>query len=404
MQLAYNNKFKPQNNSFVVKLKRNATKLSAIVVFLVVVVVLIVNTSFSKARTAGATDVSTKLHSYYANDIPVKNALIFPSIEHAPLLREMGVDALFNTKVDAQGKKLYLMTEAATEDSEASLNRKFESDDSKSQLLHVKKSFLEHGKLKYTGSSSPDVVVVTLVDFEKYEQTQLIKIVQNRVNYAQKHNYGIYVRWTQEFLPMLSVHNAKYDWAKLYALRAAMYAFPNAKYFWYLNEEAMIMRYDIDMVKYLLNPKVLDPIMLRNQPIVPPNGVIRTFKNTDSADVDLVVTQAGQDINTDSFILKNTFLSKALVEFWNDETFKSYHNFPRLAESALTHILQWHPKFLAHTAIVPPRTIAGLDSDIAVNDDIHYSKGDFVVVFRDCEAKQSCSKEIDQYWSIAESK
>jgi mannan polymerase II complex MNN11 subunit len=401
MQLTYNNKFKPQKNALMGRLHRNYKKLSVIVVFLVVAILLILNTSL----TSGVRSLSqsyTKLHSYHKNDILTKNALIFPSIEHAPLLRELTVDSLFNAKVDPQGKRRYLIAEAL-DAAEEKLNAKYEADDTTSEMIKVKKSFADHGKQKFNGPHSPEVVLVTTIDFEKYELSALTKIVQNRVNYAQKKKYGVYIRWTQEFLPMLSEYGADKDWAKLYALRSAMYAFPKAKYFWYLDQDALIMRYDIDLIKYLLDPRALDPIMLREQPIVPPNGVIRTFKNTEAAHVDLIVTQ-NMDLN--SFVIKNTLTSRALLDFWNDPLFKSYNNFPRLSESALIHILQWHPRFLSHTALVPPRTIGSLHTAMKLieGDDIHYSNGDFVVNFKDCAQRKSCEKEIESYWEVLQTK
>lgn len=403
MQLTYNNKFKPRKNSFALRLQRNAKKLSVIGVVFVVAVMVILNTSVTSVGR-GVSTKNTKLHSFYNNDIPVKSALIFPSIEHAPFLRELGVDSLFNSKTDSHGNKHYLLTEAV-DDADAKLNSQYEADDTTSQMLKVKKSFLDHGKQVFTGPQSPEVVIVTSVDFEKYELSHLTKLVQNRVNYAQKKKYGVYVRWSQEFLPLVPTGTSK-EWTRLLALRSAMYAFPKATYFWYLDQDAMIMRYDIDLVKYLLDPAVLDPIMLRDQPLIPPNGVIHTYKNTKAENVDLIITQTGQDLNSGSFILKNSFTGKALLEFWNDPIFKSYHNFPKFAESALTHILQWHQRFLAHTAIVPPRTIAGLHTFASVSegDDSHYAENDYVVSLRDCTERQTCEKEIDYYWNIVEGK
>ncbi|CDR45872.1 CYFA0S20e01134g1_1 [Cyberlindnera fabianii] len=404
MQLSYNSKFKPQRNVFVARLQRHARKLAVLAVVFVVAVVLIFQTSLGSSTGLRTNSKGyTKLHGWHKTDIPTKSSLIFPSVEHAPLLRELTADGLFNSQVDPQGKKRYLLTDAF-DDEDAKLNSKLESDDNTSQMLKVKKSFLDHGKQKFTGPKSPEVVVVTGIDFEKYELSHLTKIVQNRVNYAQKKKYGVYVRWVQEFLPLISDTQSDKDWAKVFLLRSAMYAFPNAKYFWYLDQDAMIMRYDIDLIKYLLDPKVLDPIMLRDQPVVPPNGVVHTYKNSRASNVELILTQVGSDLNLNSFVLKNDFMAKTLLEFWSDKLFRTYHNFPRNTESALTHILQWHPVYLARTAIVPPRTIAGLHTamELPEGDDVHYSAGDFVVSLRDCATRKSCEKEIDQYWNIVE--
>lgn len=403
MQLAYNSRFTPKRNDISLKVKRNLKKVLglAAVIFIFLVVVYRTTSSYSLSFDKHH---YPKLHGLYKNDLFTKSPLIFPSVEHAPLLRELTIDGLFNTQIDAQGNKKYLITDAF-DDEDSKLNNKLDSEENTNQMLKVKNSFLNHGKLRFNGANSPEIVVVTGIDFEKYELSHLTKIVQNRVNYVQKKKYGLYVRWLQEFTPFIKETDSSKEWAKLFLLRSAMYAFPNAKYFWYLDEDALIMRYDIDLFKYLLDPKVLDPIMLRDHPIIPPNGVIHTFKNSKATNVDLILTQTGSDLNLNSFILRNEFIAKSLLEFWTDSLFRTYHNFPKHGESALTHILQWHPIYLSRTAIVPPRTIAGLHTAIELpegGDDIHYSNGDFVVSLRDCQARKSCEKEIDSYWAKLE--
>ncbi|KAH3680637.1 hypothetical protein WICMUC_000194 [Wickerhamomyces mucosus] len=410
MQLSYNNKFKPQKNAnqFFLKLKKSISTNSIILIILSIIIIslYILSIQFNWIKKFGwfgshsNSNSIIPLHGYYKDDILTKNTLIFPSIEHAPLLRELGIDGLFESIVDPQGLKHYKLTDSF--DSEDSLLNNKLDDESTNQMLKIKNSFLNHGKLKFNGGNTPEIIIVTGVDFEKYELSHLTKIVQNRVNYAQRKNYGIYVRWLQEFIPLLENSQQSKEWCKIFLIRAAMYTFPNAKYFWYLDEDAIIMNYNIDLYKYLLHPKALEPIMLKDQPIIPPNGVIHTFKNTKAENVELILTQIGQDLNLNSFIIKNGFYSKSLLEFWSDKLFRNYHNFPGFAESAITHILQWHPVYLARTALIPPRTIASLHSAIELKDDIHYNEGDFVASLRDCQSRKSCESEIDLYWSKTE--
>ncbi|CCH42976.1 putative alpha-1,6-mannosyltransferase MNN11 [Wickerhamomyces ciferrii] len=402
MQFAYNNKFKPTKNDFQSKLKKNLGKISFIITLVFVFLLIIYKTTLSYSSNS-IKSIYPKYHSFYKNDIPTKSSLIFPSVEHAPLLRELTIDKLFNTQLDQAGNKKYLFSDSFDDETTKQKNE----EDSSNQMLKVKNSFLNHGKLKFNGPETPEIIIVTGIDFEKYELSHLTKIVQNRVNYSQKKGYGLYINWIQQYTPLLKDTGSSKEWAKLFLLRSAQYAFPNAKYFWYLDEDALIMRYDIDLYKYLLDPKVLDPIMLRNQPIIPPNGVIHTFKNTKAENVQLIITQSSSDLNLNSFIIKNEFISKSLLEFWSDTLFRTYHNFPKNGESALTHILQWHPIYLARTAIIPPRTIAGLHTQMELpegGDEFHYSEGDFVVSLRDCSIRKSCESEIDLYWSKLEGK
>lgn len=406
MQLAYNSKLKPHRKN----LSQGPRGVLGLVVAASIIFYLLYKTTSSYTLSLDKHQYP-KYHGLYKNDLFTKSPLIFPSVEHAPLLRELTIDGLFNTQIDSQGNKKYLFTDAFDDDHDDvdnNNNNKLESEENTNQMLKVKNSFLNHGKLRFknpNGGNDPEIVLVTGIDFEKYELSHLTKIVQNRVNYAQKKKYGLYVSWLQNFTPIIKETQSSKDWVKIFLLRSAMYSFPNAKFFWYLDQDALIMRYDIDLFKYLLDPKVLDPIMLRDHPIIPPNGVIHTFKNSKSSNIELILTQDGVDLNLNSFIIKNQFLAKSLIEFWCDKLFRLYHNFPKNAESALTHILQWHPIYLSRTAIIPPRTIAGLHTALELSDDgddIHYSPGDFVVSLRDCQARKSCEQEIDLYWSKLE--
>lgn len=114
----------------------------------------------------------------------------------------------------------------------------------------MKHSFLDHGKLVYRKSNdAPEVVVVTLIDFENYELETIIQIVQNRVDYAQKHQYGVYIRWIQEFLPVLENQNLaeSYEFIKPLVIRAAMHAFPTAKYIHFVDQDALLMNLDLSL-------------------------------------------------------------------------------------------------------------------------------------------------------------
>ena len=47
-----------------------------------------------------------------------------------------------------------------------------------------------------------------------------------------------------------------------------------------------------------------------------------------------------------------------MLDIWGDNLYLNYPNFPYGPDSALTHILQWHPFILSKTTIVPTKTIS----------------------------------------------
>ncbi|ODV84012.1 glycosyltransferase family 34 protein [[Candida] arabinofermentans NRRL YB-2248] len=358
---------------------------------------------FNHLTNQEALQTLQKNHGIYKNEIIVNTNYIFPPIEHAPLLRELTLDKLFKSKlnVDTQ-EKVYMYNE---DEDLNDVNEIKDKSNKENPLDQARKAFKEHGHKVFRSSSSnkkssPEVVLVTGVDFEQFELSHLTKIVQNRVDYAHANKYGLYVRWIQEFIPSLQEFNNDYKWAKLFIMRAAMHAFPNAKYFWYLDEDSLIMRNDIELISYILEPDSLDPIMLRDQPLIVPNGAIKTYKNVHAKDIKFVITQSKTGLNTDSFILQNEIYGKGLLEFWLDPLMRKYPTFVNSDEDALTHILQWHPVLLSKSTVVPGRTICSLhNSNTAGEDDdvLYYQDGDFVVNFKGCDVHRTCELVLDMY-------
>ena len=84
-------------------------------------------------------------------------------------------------------------------------------------------------------------------------------------------------------LPYFNDFNALKDkerskWVRVFCMKAAMFAFPNAKWFWYLDQDALIMNMKTNVDDYLLETNSLSSVMLKDQPLIPPNGLIKTYK------------------------------------------------------------------------------------------------------------------------------
>lgn len=325
---------------------------------------------------------------------------IFPPIEQAPLLKELGREKLVresrvrdasHPEIDAS----YIFSLNKYDDPNPSVQlAKEKAENSASDLSKAKNVFKNQDKIVYRPKSNknyPEVIIVTAIDFEKYPVNSLTTIVQNRVDYAHLHNFGVYIRWYQEFLPWVNSF-ANFDnvqkrkWIRVFCLRAAMFAFPNTKYFWYLDEDGLIMNLKINLYDYVLKDEALAPIMLRDQPINPHNGLIKTYKNNKPNHVKMIFTQSSNKIETDSFIVKNDDIGKSLVDFWATDLYFEYPSFPYGPDSAITHILQWHPFCLSRSTIIPARTIAAKHSTEPPKEDdnLHYVDGDFTVSWTGC--------------------
>lgn len=340
---------------------------------------------------------------------------IYPAIEDADALRNIGVEGFFHRRSakDALGKKKVVIESLnVLDDPNPAVQKALE--DKQNQGLEAdraKNHFKNLAKLVFRSSSKhrlPKVVIVTAIDFNRYSLNALAEIVQNRVNYAHDHNYGIYVRWIQEFVPGFGSFDDVKDpkrakWARLFCLRAAMFAFPDAEWFWYLDQDALIMNRGVNLESYLLSPAALRKAILREQPVMPPLGFIKTYKELQPENVKLIFTQSQHKIESNSFLVKNDVIGKAVVNTWHDKLFMNYNNFPYGPDSAIAHILLWHPYVLSKTALVSARMLNSfhkndVNEEKKDEDDKNYYSGDLVVSWPTCSGAL-CENILKKYSS-----
>lgn len=382
--------------------KYGTCKFLSIITAFVFILYFFSNRFYPISRSVGAS--YSPSHGLYINEIPASSRLIYPHVEHVPVLKQMTVRGLYITRLEVDGSKRLILKpeENALTDEE----KKKTTD----QILLVKHSFLDHGKLVYRKSNdAPEVVVVTLIDFENYELETIIQIVQNRVDYAQKHQYGVYVRWIQEFLPVLENQNLaeSYEFIKPLVIRAAMHAFPTAKYIHFVDQDALLMNLDLSLQKYLLDPKIMDLALLKNVPVVA-NSNIKTYNHFEYSSAKIIIPHdADGNIDASSFVIANDFYGKALIDYLNDPLLRNFpwDNTGDKLSAAIGHILQWHPTLLGKTAIVIPKVLAsqydaslgqeGESGNGASNGDVyHYNEGDLAASFKGCRSRGTCASEI----------
>ncbi|ANB14955.1 Mnn11p [Sugiyamaella lignohabitans] len=250
---------------------------------------------------------------------------------------------------------------------------------------------------------SPSVVVVMGIDYEKYKPDYLTKIIENRVEYAKAHGYGTYMRFVQEFKSHYSdSSSSSSSWAKLDIMRAAFLAFPKAKYFWYIDQSALIMNPLIDIEQEFISSKELENKMLKGIPVVKSADFIKTYKFTKPEDIKMVISQDTVGLNPASFIIHNSDYGISLLEFWGDQLYRTYGQFTESEASALNHLTQWHPCFLSKLAVVPAKYLCSYPptSPLVKKDPtLAYTDGDFVVQL-DCDPHvKTCNDVFQRFWN-----
>ncbi|KAJ5545041.1 hypothetical protein N7535_006571 [Penicillium sp. DV-2018c] len=253
-------------------------------------------------------------------------------------------------------------------------------------------------------TSTSGVVIVTLLDHQRFSEAYLKKIIANREHYANQHGYTNFFASVSDYDE--AVGDAPKSWAVAPAVRHAMATHPHSAYFFYLAPHAVIMDTTKSLKSHLLGKGRLEELMMEGVPIVPPDSIIKTFSHQREEDVDLIITQDKEDLNPWSFILKSGDFARFFLDIWFDPLFRNY-NFAKAETHGLDHIMQWHPTVLARTALVPQRVLASYSSESpGASSDGTYKEGDFVIQFRGCDEDNSrdCASEVEPYYKLWERK
>ena len=94
------------------------------------------------------------------------------------------------------------------------------------------------------------------------------------------------------------------------------------------------MNPDLAIETHIMNPKVLEELMIKDQSVVPPDSVIKTFSHLKGENVDMVVTQDKEGLAQGSFIVRRGAWSQFFLDTWFDPLYRSY-NFQKADTHAL---------------------------------------------------------------------
>ena len=87
-----------------------------------------------------------------------------------------------------------------------------------------------------------------------------------------------------------------------------------------------------------MNPKLLESMMIKDQSIVPPDSVIKTFSHLKGSQVDLVLTQDKDGLAQGSFVVRKGDWARFFLDTWFDPLYRSY-NFQKADAHALVSLL-----------------------------------------------------------------
>ncbi|KAG9248168.1 galactosyl transferase GMA12/MNN10 family-domain-containing protein [Calycina marina] len=240
-------------------------------------------------------------------------------------------------------------------------------------------------------SGTPPVVIVTVINTKAgYSKEYIADIKENRAEYARKRGYATFFPTDTDY----DLNESPSSWARVPAMRHAMTKFPHSTFFWFLDQNALIMNPFLAVEDDIMNPKLLEDMMIKDQSVVPPDSVIKTFSHIKGNTVDLVLTQDKEGLAQTSFILRRGDWARFFLDTWFDPLYRSY-NFQKADTHALEHIVQWHPTILSKLTLIPQRTINAYYMSSPAVDGGHYQAGDFLISFKGCEALLSSEKSCE---------
>ncbi|KAF2202064.1 alpha-1,6-mannosyltransferas-like protein subunit [Delitschia confertaspora ATCC 74209] len=247
------------------------------------------------------------------------------------------------------------------------------------------------------GSGAP-VVIVTVFD-EKADKGWVGRVKRNREEYARRHGYATFFNTTSNY----NIKTSPLSWSKVPALRHAMTLHPTSTWFWYLDSTALIANPSVPITSHILSPAKLEKHMIVNEPVVPPDSVIKTFANLKGERIDVVVTQDREGLSVESFAVRRGEWAKYFLDAWFDPIYRNY-NFQKAEGHALEHIVQWHGTILAKLALVPQSLINSYAKGADPSQQGHYKSGDLVASFPGCDkgGKRSCDEEMKPYFEEIE--
>lgn len=117
-------------------------------------------------------------------------------------------------------------------------------------------------------------------------------------------------------------------------MRHAITKYPDCKYMWFLDQNALIMNPHLKVEDYVMGASKLEASMFKDLPVVPPDSIIKTFSHLKGDDVEFVLTQDKEGLSSTSFVIKNGEWAKFFLDTWFDPLYRSY-NFQKAETHAL---------------------------------------------------------------------
>jgi len=136
--------------------------------------------------------------------------------------------------------------------------------------------------------------------------------------------------------------------------------FPDAKWIWWLDFDALIMSPTLDLGQYLLNPDAMHEKVMKNRKF-PISHLGQSIDESwelpadpDTNEINLLISHDQNGLNAGSLFLRRNRWTELFLELWNDPILMLEKKWWALEQDALVHLFLNHHHFMKdHVAIVP---------------------------------------------------
>lgn len=176
---------------------------------------------------------------------------------------------------------------------------------------------------------------------------------------------------------------------------------PTAEWVWLIDTDIIIMTPEFSLIDNLISPAAIEKGIMRGTPIL--DGQLKknpTHINTPSKirveDIDILITQDHQSINTGSTFFRRTAFTRYILEIMTDYTMLMGSDHGGAEQDALKHLMLEHPLVRNHVGIYPQRAFNAYAQG---GDNMGYRDGDLLTHFAGCWVANKCEEWFEEYWN-----
>lgn len=186
-------------------------------------------------------------------------------------------------------------------------------------------------------------------------------------------------------------------WSKIPAVAEAFTLYPTAEWVWLMDTDIILMNPDYDLVEEIVGPAAIERGLMRDTPILD-NKLeknINTSKNFRVEDIDILITQDHQSVNTGSVFFRRSAFIRWTLEVMTDYTMLMGREHIEAEQDALKHLMLEHQLVRDHVGIYPQRKFSAYPDG---NVNMGYRDGDLLVHFAGCWVEGTCQELFEKFW------